>query len=179
MELGLDNYVYCHTLNDKVVTAINLDYIIGDYLNIKDYQRAFGYSKQMDSIIRKAKGYDTATLEFLKWKAQYQIARAYSGLKLTDSALLYARNISAFKFSENSDYRIYLGFGMLAEIYNAKDVYDSALFYYRQAIPYFDKAGVVQNEAYLYTGMARLFKTEGRLDSAIVLCTEGIELFSK
>ena len=176
LELDLDNLSIGNKLNDKVVMANNLNYIIGDYLNIKDYQRALAYGRQMDSTISDAQGYDAATLVSLKWLAKYQIANAYYGLKLTDSALLYAQKISAYKFPGSADYHTHLEAGLLADIYSAKGLNDSALYYYRQAIPYFEKMGVIPTEAILYTGIARVFKNERRLDSALFYARNALDL---
>ncbi len=177
LELGLENLTIANKLNDMVVIANNLDYIIADYDNMKDYQHVLRYAQQMESVSSIAKGNDTAMLQFYNRDGRHHIAYAYYKLGLLDSALFYARSISNLKLEKKVDYVNYIGLGLLADIYTMKGINDSAIFYYRQALPYFEKNKVIQRIGWLYTGLAKLFKKENRLDSALFYARKALNIF--
>ena len=177
LELGLDNLAIAYKLNDKAVIAENLDYIIGDYNNMKDYQRVLRYAKEMEFISSGEKENKTTSLSLFNRDARHHIANAFYKLGIIDSALFYARSITSLKFQTSVDYVHYIGLGLLADIYNAKGLKDSALFYYREALPYFEENRVIQQVGLLYTGLARLFRKKNRLDSALFYARKALDIF--
>jgi hypothetical protein len=57
-------------------------------------------------------------------------------------------------------------FTVLGDVFAAKSMYDSALYYYRMSIPVSERVQMKLNKLTAYIGMATIFKEQHNFDSA-------------
>ena len=165
LELRLDNLARAEKVKDKFIVAISLRRITDDYVSMRDYQNVLRYGKLLDSVVNTLDVHDKR-FRFAQLQAKSTLANAFYNLNLTDSALYYANKASAMG-SSNSPYDSAFTNLLLGNIYAKMGKDSAAFYYYRLAYPAAIHIYNPQILAAAFEGMARLFKKNGEVDSAL------------
>ncbi len=174
LEIRLDNLTRAEKEKDKFIMVFALSRITDDFTSMNDYQNVLQYAKLMDSIVKKLDVHD-ARFRVTQLQAESTIANAFYNLDITDSALYYANKAAALG-SGNTIYDTAFNSLLLGNIY-AKMGKDSAAFYhYRLVYPAAVAIYNPQVAAGAFEGMARLFKKQGRMDSALYYAKQSMSL---
>lgn len=113
-----------------------------------------------DTTIRDSEG---------RWASARIISTAYYKLGRLDSALPYAIKLTKINGLNWPEGRTAYANNLLADIYSAMGEREKTFAYYRSALSKgFDFLGASSNE-----GIARLFRKEGRIDSALFYARRG------
>lgn len=156
-------------LNDPHALGWSMGMLGDCYFNLGDYSTALKYYRQIKQLAEQNSIIDLYSI--------------YSGLVPVlvqlhqyDSALFYAkkgyalqsRNALLNKPNTDSYYAKSIVYRSLGEAFAAKGNYDSALRYFHLSIPYSEKSRLDINKIDVYNGIAVVYKTISRLDSAIL-----------
>ncbi|MEO8862132.1 MAG: ATP-binding protein [Ginsengibacter sp.] len=162
LELRLENLKLAEKDKDKFTTIWAIASITNDYAAMEDYPHVLSYGRILDSILHTLNTADTRFAEG-RWGSARIISTAYYKLGNLDSALPYAIKMTKINGLNWPEARLANAYNLLADIYSAMGEREKAFAYYRSALSKgFDFLGANSNE-----GIARLFKKEGRLDSAL------------
>ncbi len=176
LELRFENLKLAEKEADKFLMVTAIRNITFDYISMKDYQKVLAYGKMMDSILIKLDPKDTRYTD-AKWWAYSIISMAYNNLLNTDSALVYAKKLTALEINANPTGTSAFNNQLLGDIFAQKGDDKMAINYYRRAITsgYSSQASQVVSGA--YAGIARIFKKQGLVDSALVYARFALEYF--
>ncbi len=174
LEIRFENLKLAEKDKDKLSMAYAYRNITEDYRSMKDYQNVLRYGKSMDSILNTMNLKDRQSAR-VQWQAKYTIATAFYNLGLTDSALYYANKSNAIKIDFETG-NLAFGSLLLGDIYAKKSENNTAFYYYRKVLPNAFSIGNAGLMARANEGMARLFKKQGRLDSALFFASQAISL---
>ena len=176
LEIRLENLNLAEKEKDKFIMALAIRDITKDYISMKDYPNVLSYGKLMDSISSTLNPNDTR-FQFVQWDAKNIISYAYYKLHFLDSASYYAKKMAALNVHNSDPRNLAYGSLLLADIYSEKGDNVTAFSYYRLVIP---NAIIIFNgqvAATAHAGMARLFKKEGLLDSALFYARQSLAYF--
>ena len=178
LEIRFGNLKMAENHPDKFIMMQTLKNITEDYIAMKDYQNVLYYGRLMDSILYKQNGSDPRFSE-QEWVAKNIIATAFYKLGRLDSALFYAKKMTAIKLDGVPHQIGTLAFGdlLLADIYNARGDISQAFLYYRQVIVNAAAIYAFQLCASAQAGIARLFLQQGRPDSALLYARQALTFF--
>ena len=165
LEIRLDNLTRAEKEKDKFIMVFALSRITDDFTSMNDYQNVLQYAKFTDSIINKLDVHD-ARFRFAQLQAESAIANAFYNLDITDSALYYANKVAAIG-SGNTNYDTAFNSLLLGNIYAKMGKDNAAFYHYRLVYPAAVLIYNPQVAAGAFEGMARLFKKQGRMDSAL------------
>ncbi|MDN3657272.1 ATP-binding protein [Ferruginibacter paludis] len=172
LELRLENLNLAEKETDKFLLVGTTLSISNDYLAMKDYQHVLSYGKSADSILSKLNPADPR-FPSSRWNTNFSIVTAFYNLQLPDSALPYANQMKMIKGLAFPEAYQASANRLLADLYAAKGENNTALNFYRQAIPY----SVDYWIAPANVGMAKLFQKEGRLDSALFYARKALTFY--
>jgi signal transduction histidine kinase len=156
-------------LNDKYAFGWSNGMLADSYLNLGDYVTAMQYARV---VLATMVDYFPNEL-FSGYAVSVPI---YVGLHNYDSALIYGRkSLELLKaqpalYNDNGDggkyakNQVYL---FLGEAYQANEMYDSALYYYRKSLPFGDELNLKINVIQVFNGMAKIFWVRHQPDTAI------------
>ncbi|MCW3091054.1 MAG: tetratricopeptide repeat protein [Ferruginibacter sp.] len=173
LEIRLGNLNLAEKEKDKFIMVNALRSITEDYNSMNEHENVLRYGKMMDSILKTLNVHDERFQSFQSW-TKFIIANAYYKLNLTDSALYYVNSSYTLKNSTHGD-TAYFGM-LLGNIYAKKGDSKTAFYHYRQAL---SNAALIYNPqvaASTLEGMARLFKKQGRIDSALQYAKQAMYL---
>ncbi len=169
LEIRLENLKLAEKEKDKFLLVGALGSITADYLSMKDYQRMLIYAKQQDSVLSTLNKNDQRLQRSSFW-AKLNIASAYYRLNKLSPALAYAKkalNINNFYSNIYATWaRDFSGRQMIADIYSAMGIRDSAMKNYRFIIAN-APPGFGTGIAIAQIGMTKEFQKSGRIDSAL------------
>ena len=137
----------------------------GQYHQAIDYY--FKAKKVRDQINNRGEGYANGLAG---------LSRSYLGLKLYDSARVYAQQ--AFEISSKNNNQLSTGtfLSLMGDIYSETGQKKLALEYYRLSIPF---SKLRENDRILSTtflGMAKSFENEGQIDSTLFYANQAFEI---
>ncbi len=137
----------------------------GQYHQAIDYY--FKAKKVRDQINNRGEGYANGLAG---------LSRSYLGLKLYDSARVYAQQ--AFEISSKNNNQLSTGtfLSLMGDIYSETGQKKLALEYYRLSIPF---SKLRENNRLLSTtflGMAKSFENEGQIDSTLFYANQAFEI---
>ncbi len=156
-------------LNDLYSYGWSNGMMADSYINLGDYASAMKYIRIVMKNIAEhfpdeLYSGDAVLVAVYIGLHQYDSAM-YSARKslelLKAQPLLYKGNSNDSKFAKS---QVYL---FLGEAFEANYLYDSALYYYRQSIPFSVEMDMKINALDAYNGTAHIFKEQHQLDSAI------------
>jgi two-component system, NtrC family, sensor kinase len=169
LEIRLENLKLAEKEKDKFLLVWALDNITKDYLSMKDYKSMLNYAKQQDSVLATLDKNDQRLQQSSFW-SKLNIASAYYRLNKLSPALAYAKqalNINRFDRTINASWgRDFNGRQMIADIYSAMGISDSAMKNYRFIIAN-APSWVGNTIAIAQTGMTKEFQKAGSIDSAL------------
>ncbi len=169
LEIRLENLKLAEKEKDKFQLVWALGNITSDYLSMKDYHSMLNYANQQDSVLATLDKNDQRMQGNSFW-AKLNIASAYYRLNKLSPALAYAKQaLSINNFDRNiidSWGRDFNGRQMIADIYSAMGISDSAMKNYRFIIAN-APTWLGNNIAIAQTGMTKEFQKAGRIDSAL------------
>ena len=170
LEIRLDNLNLAEKEKDKFIIVDAIRNITDDYAAMNDHENVLRYGKLMDSILNTLKVHNDA-FKYFQSQAKFIIANAYYKLNLTDSALYYANLSAAIK--TNRPLRDTAFFSLLlGNIYAKKNDEKTAFYHYKVAFSKSFDIFNAQLAAGALEGMARLYKKQGHIDSALN-CAKG------
>jgi two-component system NtrC family sensor kinase len=181
LELRFENLKLAETQNDKlglVGADMGISY---EYHSMKDYLHVLSYGKLEDSILSRfnpTNKDDSIGKTFTEWSVKNQLADAYYNLRMPDSALVYAKQLTAplsvmYRDTILNLYYSHATNKLLGDIYFAKGDTKTALSYYRPII----NIGGGPLNAGVNEGMAKLFQKEGRTDSALIYAKRALTYY--
>ncbi len=176
LEIRFENLNLAEHLKDKYFMVAAIRNITSDYLSMKDFQNVLKYGKLMDSTLSSLKKDDTR-FKTERWNACRIIATAYFNLKQNDSALNYARKMDALKNPTDKFYYEAYGNLLLGDIYSAIGDNNLAFYHYRNSISNALPIYAILPFASAHVGIARLYKKEGRIDSALIYARLSLSWF--
>ena len=181
LEIRFENLKLAEKEKDKFIMISAVRNITTDYISMKDYPKVLNYGKSMDSVLNTLNS-DNPRFQREKWTTNNIISTAYYNLRALDSALYFAKKMNAldiYKTREDSAFYLAAGSLLLADIYAEKGDSKSAYSYYRQVIPNATEIYAVQYIARAYSGMARLYQKENKIDSALIYAKQSLAFFQK
>ena len=151
--------------------------MMGDcYFNLGEYDKALSYYRKVIKVAEKGKlSNDLPSI-------YSAIVPVLINLRKYDSALVYAKrgyellkqNPLLNKGDYDSKYSECLSFRFLGEAYAGKADYDSALFYYRLTLPFYENSALASFKIDVYIDMATAYKGKNRLDSATLYAKKAL-----
>jgi signal transduction histidine kinase len=174
LSLRFENLKLAEAFNDPFLRLATIRFIAYDYMAMKDYESVLKYGKLMKSTQEALNAKNEAGTHYLveKWFAYNLIATAYYHLDSLDLALQYATNLRPPESYAQAN-----GDLLLADIYAKKGDQGAALQFYRASITQASRMYAYQLVAKAYRGMARVFKNQNRLDSALIYARRAMEYF--
>jgi tetratricopeptide (TPR) repeat protein len=156
-------------MKDINATGFSFGAVGDSYLNLGEPGTAMKYYKE---VLKLGEKYRLPELH----RMYSMLAPVFIQLNEYDSALYYAKKgFTLFKTSlyyNSHDWNMLWSqscvYVTLGEAFEGKNIYDSALFYYRLCIPVTDSINMKLNKITAYNGMAFIFKQQHHFDSAIV-----------
>ncbi len=173
LELRLSNLALAEKGKDDFIIFNTLVNVTTDFASMKDYANVLRYGYLADSITRRFSTTDNR-YETINNQAVHIIADAYYNLNNMDSTLLYANRLIVRSNFKQGD----IAFASLLKgnIYAKKGDDEKAFYYYRLVYPNALQIYNPQLGAGGYEGLARLFKKQGRLDSALSYARNALAL---
>jgi signal transduction histidine kinase len=165
LEIRLENLNMAEKVKDKYIMADAINAIQQDYNSMNDFGNVLRYGKMMDSILSAV---DTTDNRFksAEKNAKYIIANAYYKLNQPDSALFYANISSRISTARTLGDTAFIH-PLLGDIYSQMGNDAAAFYHYRLALPKAFQIHNPQLAASNLEGIAKLFKKEGHIDSAL------------
>jgi signal transduction histidine kinase len=153
-------------LNNPRITGFGNGMLSDCYYNLGEYDTSLSYWREVMKIIEQ---WFPAEM-YVSWG---NLSSIYEGMNQPDSAMLYAKKAYE-KIKEDQSLNKYwhprqvsLTYTCLGNAFAGKAGYDSALFYYRMAIPLSVNNYWEINLIDSYNGVATVYKATGKLDSAV------------
>ena len=165
LEIRLENLSLAEKEKDKYIMLNAINNIKDDYSSMNDYENVLQYGKLMDSILNTLNKNDKR-YKFAESSIKFAIAKAFYKLNQLDSALFYA-NVSAAIVTDHAVGDTAFNSLLLGDIYAKKGNDQAAFYHYRLSLSSAYRIYNAQLAAGDYEGMARLFKKQGRIDSAL------------
>ena len=169
LEIRLENLKLAEKEKDKFQLVWALGDITSDYLSMKDYQSMLHYAKQQDSVLAILDKNDQR-LQRGSFYSKLNIASANYRLNNLPAALAYAKQALTINKVDSvinaSWVRDFIARQMIADIYSAMGISDSAVKNYRFIIAN-APSWVGTTIAIAQTGMTKEFQKAGRIDSAL------------
>ena len=178
LELRLENLALSEKEKDKFIMAHVLKDITEDYNSMNDYENMLRYGKSLDSVANIIDAKDERSIFAKSW-AKYAIGNAFYNLNQTDSALNYANVSFAAETPQYPQYQqsdTAFRSLLLGNIYAKKGDDKVAFYHYRLAFRYGYLIYNPQLAAGANEGLARLFKKQGRIDSALYYAKQALGL---
>jgi two-component system NtrC family sensor kinase len=174
LEIRFENLKLAEKEKDRFLMVDAINKITDDYTSMKDYQNSLIYGKLMDSIMNTLDK-NAARFNYYQARSKSIIANAFYNLGPIDSALYYANKTAAIKTGFEEGDLAFNGL-LLANIYTKKGDDKAAFYQYYIAYQNAYRNYIPQVAANAVVGMARLFKKQGRLDSALFYVKEAMSL---
>lgn len=158
--------------NTPYVRVVDLSAIGNLYAQKKNYDLAISYFERSISMA------DSLKFSTLKVPGYINLLNQYLRSDKSKEALTY------FNSSRGKELKEFLGkFGFsgvidqaYAVMYGGLDQFDSSMYYFRRAYPFFEKSTNPASTMSFYAQLADVFQKMGRYDSAIALCTRVKEM---
>lgn len=162
LETGLTGLRLSQQLNDEFQASGFAMAILIGYDQGGDYENAIRYGMMGLQMAEKIKN------PLRMAQLNDYVALHYLNTRRFDSALLFERRSNQVA---TADHNPNVGFSLygLGVIHEKMLHYDSALFYYNKAVPAFKASNTLRTENLVkaYTGMASVYKSNAKFDSAL------------
>ncbi len=154
-------------MKDINATGFSFGAVGDSYLNLGEYSTAMKYYKEVlklgirEKLPELHRMYSMLAPVFIQMR-QYDSALYYAkkGFTLFKTSLYYTSHDWNMLWSQSCAYTT------LGEAFEGKNIYDSALYYYRLSLPVSDSLSMKINKIIAYNGMAAVFKQQHNFDSA-------------
>ncbi|MEP6947677.1 MAG: ATP-binding protein [Ginsengibacter sp.] len=155
-------------LNNPYTTGFSNGMLSDCYYNLGEYDTSLKYWRKVIQICEQ-------DLPGERYAVYGNSSRIFNAMHQYDSALIYAKkSYELIEHTQALDINNYDGkrirsilFTALGDAFEGKENHDSATFYYRMSIPYSAETHMEVNKIDDYNGMATVFQSIGRQDSAI------------
>jgi two-component system, NarL family, sensor histidine kinase UhpB len=154
-------------MKDINATGFSFGAVGDSYLNLGEPAMAMKYYKEVlklgirEKLPELHRMYSMLAPVFIQLH-EYDSALYYAkkGLSLFKASVYYASNDWNMRWSQSCAYTT------LGEAFQGKNIYDSALYYYRLSIPVSETLNMRINKIIAYNGMASVFNQQHNFDSA-------------
>jgi two-component system sensor histidine kinase UhpB len=154
-------------MKDINATGFSFGTVGDSYLNLGEPATAIKYYKEVLKLGIRAKlpelhrMYSMLAPVFIQLQ-EYDSALYYArkGFTLFKTSVYYTSNDWNMRWSQSCTYTT------LGQAFQGKNIYDSALYYYRLSLPVSDTLNMRVNKIIAYNGMAAVFKQQHNFDSA-------------
>lgn len=165
LEYAFKAFSLSKKLNNPRITGFGNGVLSDCYYNLGEYNTSLGYWREVMKIIEQWFPEEM----YVSWG---NLSRIYEGMNEPDSAMLYAKKAyekitGDQRLNQYYDARqVSITYTCLGNAFAGKAGYDSALFYYRMAIPLSVNNSWEIHLVDTYNGVAAIYKATGKLDSA-------------
>ena len=169
----LDSMLYITTTAKQDTNLARLYYNIAEIYLDKDHQKAKEYYLKLEALSEK-----------LNWtEGRYLFAAAYTDILnwegSTDSSVVILQQALELAKTEMNERRIAIFSANIGNSYNYKKWYETALQYYRDALPIFEKRGEKFRLAHLYYLMATVYNDMNMQDENLLYCEKALDIFQE
>ena len=173
LELHLVNLSLTEKLKEKIYSVQSISNLIPDYLAMKDFQNVLRYCRLADSLLLQVDNSLKNNKREQWWITNYT-GIAYFNMDSLDKSLLCGRKLQGLSTYLGDQFFNSHCSKLLADIYLAKGNKDSAFYYYRNVFSFNTYTYARQLAVSSYAGLAKLFKQEGRIDSALFYARQAL-----